>query len=171
MTITIRERALKDVQKVREENVNKYLLVKLRNLYELVSNISFLDEKITLNELDLENTFGLKKLNDSEDIIKYFVTLKHEFMIILKSPDYCNTNFETLKLIVCLNALCSDEKELKRILKVRKKDGKLYTFYKIIEIYNDYIRLLTESNSGKSEKENFTIVMNQLVTSFKASEK
>ena len=92
-------------------------------------------------------------------------------MIILKSPDYCNTNFETLKLIVCLNALCSDEKELKRILKVRKKDGKLYTFYKIIEIYNDYIRLLTESNSGKSEKENFTIVMNQLVTSFKASEK
>lgn len=170
MAITIKERASKDAQSIREKKVTKQMLLKLRKLLK----IHIFDSDQTCSSIaeiekdEFNDAFGIRKKDDIYDVLEYYTELKKAIITLIKSPKYWNSDFEILKLLVCLTALCLNQGELKQILKPTKRERKIWGYCRIIENYYEYISLLTESNNGNNEEENFAIIMADFLKSFEA---
>ena len=169
MAITIKERASKDAQSIREKKVTKQMLLKLRKLLQV--HVGVEDDGIDeIKKDEFKDAFGIRKKDDIYDVLEYYAELKKAIITLIKSPKGWNSDFEIIKLLVCLVALCLYSIELKQILKLTKKDGKLWGLCRIVMDYYEYIIELTESNNGKNEDENFVIIMTEFLKSFEAIE-
>lgn len=179
MKKTLKERAKADAERIRERKIDKKILISLENLYnavypycqgavDLKEDSDFIKERILNDKI-----FGVLKGDRPIEVIGYYNLLKRELIVLLKSPDIHNTHFEIIKILACLNML-SSPKELMTELKIRKKDGKLYTYVKVLGEYNENALLLSEYvlSYGKINDTSATLQKTlQFVHDFEASEK
>ena len=171
----LKVRAKKDVErKIRKGKVNKNTLILLRNLYEAV--YPYLYKKVSLvysgkkiEAIPKDTLFGIKEEDNAQDIIWYYTYLKKECVSYLK--DINNTNYEMIKILACLDALCNKTIELKSLLRVTKKEKpKLYTYLSILEVFNENVILASTFHSWKDSR-SFVDVIYKFCKAFEASEK
>lgn len=178
---TLQRRASSDVKrKIWEGRVNKNLLLKLFNLQNVV--YPYVYGRVDLKEENEEfkkqikqgNIFGVSKNDNPLEVIAYYNLLKRELIDLLKSPEIHLTDFEMIKILACLNILCSDIKELKIILRPYVKDKKLHTYINILGIYDENAMLISEYMVKNGRIDGYDALVTkvaQFVKDFETSEK
>lgn len=163
-------------RRIREGNVDRKMIKSLNLLKEILYNHYYGEMKLErlsnrIEEEKLKGTLlGIEKDDYPEEVVRYYIELKHQLVILLKSPEIHNSNYEMIKILACLDVLCENTKELKKLLNVRKKDGKLYTYVSILEVYNEKASLEEVLDPALGETA-LTDTIVKFIKAFEASEK